>query len=133
MIFAHVMLRPALAGFDAPLRLAVFRSVFARFFPTVWLAILVLLGSGYAMVFGFQGGFAGTGWHVHAMQTIGLVMMALFGHLYFAPWRRFRLALADGAPDRAAVALKQIRLIVTINLVLGLVTVVLGSAGRYWI
>jgi len=133
MIFAHVMLRPVLADMEGPVRLAVFRGVFARFFPAVWLAILVLLATGYAMVFGFQGGFAGTGWHVHAMQATGLVMMALFGHLYFAPWRRFRLALADGAPDRAAAALKQIRLIVTVNLVLGVVTVVLGSAGRYWI
>jgi len=28
------------------------------------------------------------------MQGIGIIMMLLFFHLYFAPWRRFRAALA---------------------------------------
>lgn len=132
MIFAHVMLRPVLTGMSGSIRLAVFRGVFTRFFPAVWLAIAVLLATGYAMVLGPLGGFAGIGWPIHAMQGTGIVMMALFAHLYFAPWKRFRQAMDQEAPERAAAALRQIRLIVTINLWLGLLTIVLGSAGRYW-
>jgi len=56
----------------------------------------------------------------------------LFFHLYFAPWRRFRTALARGDFPAAAGQLNQIRWIVTLNLILGLVTVAVGSSGRYW-
>ncbi len=66
------------------------------------------------------------------MQGIGIVMMLLFFHLYFAPWRRFRAALARQDFPAAAGQLNQIRVIVTINLVLGLLTVAVGSSGRYW-
>jgi uncharacterized membrane protein len=66
------------------------------------------------------------------MQGTGIVMMLLFFHLYFVPWRRFRAALARDHRVEAARQLDQIRWIVTINLVLGLITVAVGSSGRYW-
>jgi uncharacterized membrane protein len=53
-------------------------------------------------------------------------------HLYFAPWRRFRAAVARRDDAAAARQLAQIRAIVTLNLVLGLLTVAVGSSGRYW-
>ena len=52
-------------------------------------AIVLLLASGYAMIFFVYAGFGGVGLHVHIMQAIGIVMMLAFFHLYFAPWRRF--------------------------------------------
>jgi uncharacterized membrane protein len=106
--------------------------VFDRFFAWVFAAIVLLLASGYAMIFGVYAGFRGIGLHVHIMQALGIVMMLLFFHLYFAPWRRFRAALARGDQAAAASRLGQIRAIVTINLILGLVTVAVGSSGRYW-
>ena len=59
-------------------------------------------------------------------------MMLAFGHLYFAPWRRFRVAVDAGELAMAAKQLDQIRMIVTFNLVLGLVVVIVGATGRYW-
>jgi uncharacterized membrane protein len=59
-------------------------------------------------------------------------MMLIYAHLYFAPWRRFRRAVAAGEWPIAAKYIDQIRLLVTINLVLGLITVVVGAAGRYY-
>ena len=91
-----------------------------------------LLASGYGMIFGVYAGFRGVGLHIHLMQGIGIVMMLLFFHLYFAPWRRFRAALAEPDYPAAAGQLNQIRLIVMINLILGLITVAVGSSGRYW-
>jgi uncharacterized membrane protein len=132
MFFAHQVLRPSAGPLEPQARLPLWRRVFGRFFPVVWASIAVLLLSGYAMVFGFLGGFKGVGLHVHLMQTTGIVMMLLFGHLFFAPWRRFQAAVEAGDLPGAAGQLNQIRIIVGINLVLGLITVVIGATGRYW-
>ena len=132
MFFAYVVLRPAAGALDPLPRLALWRGVLGRFFPWVWASIVALLVSGYGMLLFGLGGFAGAGLHVHLMQALGLVMMALFGHLYYAPWQRLQRALdgADGAT--AAGQLNQIRRIVLINLSLGLITAVIGASGRFW-
>ena len=128
MFFALVVLRPASGPFDPPARLALWLRVFTGFFPWVFAAIVLLLASGFAL---FLGGYA-AGLHVQLMMGIGIVMMLIFLHLYFAPWKRFRAALAAGDNPAAAAQLNQIRVLVTINLVLGLITVAIGSSGRYW-
>ncbi len=132
MFFAHQMLRPAAGTLDQAQRLPLWRRVFSRFFPWVLASVVVLLASGYAMVFLGFGGFDHVGLHVHIMQGLGIIMMLAFGHLYFAPWRRFRAAVDAGELAAAAKQLDQIRMIVTFNLVLGLVVVVVGATGRYW-
>jgi len=132
MFFAYAILRPSLGPVEAPVRLALWRRVFAAFFPWVWAAILVLLASGYGLVFMAFGGFRGIGMHIHLMQGTGTLMMLLFLHLYFAPWRRFRLAVDGGDLQAAAGNLASIRRIVAINLALGLLTVAMGASGRYW-
>ncbi len=132
MFFAYMVLRPSAGSLEPRLRLALWHRVFSRFFPFVWASIAVLLVSGYAMLFLRFGGFAGAGLHIQIMQATGLLMMLLFLHLFFAPWRRFSRAVAAGASADAAAALDQIRRIVAINLVLGLITVAAGSGGRFW-
>ena len=132
MFFALLVLRPASGLLDPGPRLALWSGVLGRFFTWVIAAIVLLLVSGYAMIFGVYAGFRGIGRHVHIMQGLGLIMMLLFFHLYFAPWRRFRAALGRQDNAAAAAQLGQIRWIVTINLILGLVTVAVGSSGRYW-
>jgi uncharacterized membrane protein len=132
MFLAYMVLRPATGTLEPPARLALWRGVFERFFPWVWASIAALLLSGYGMLFFALGGFAGAGVHVHIMNLTGLVMMALFLHLYFAPWRRMQRALDAGDNAAAAQQLGQIRMIVAINLGLGLITSVIGASGRYW-
>jgi len=132
MFFAHQVLRPAAASLEPGPRLTLWSHVLGRFFAWVFAAIVLLLMTGYAMVFGAYGGFGGVGLHVHLMQGIGIVMMLLFFHLYFAPWRRFRAAVARQDWTEGGRQLGQIRTIVTINLVLGVIVVAIGSGGRYW-
>jgi uncharacterized membrane protein len=132
MFFALIVLRPATAALEPGARLDLWLGVFERFFVWVIAAIVLLLASGYAMIFGVYSGFRGIGLHVHIMQALGIVMMLLFFHLYFAPWRRYRAALTRRDQAAAAGQLAQIRAIVTVNLLLGLVTVAVGSSGRYW-
>ena len=131
MFFALVVLRPSTGPLDPPTRLALWQRVFARFFPWVWGAVAVLLISGFAMVIWGFGGFTKSG-HVHVMIGLGIIMMLIYAHLYFVPWQRFRRAVAAGEWPVAAKNIDQIRQLVTINLVLGLITVVVGAAGRYY-
>jgi len=132
MFFALLVLRPATAPLEPGPRLELWSRVLGRFFQWVIAAIALLLLSGYGMIFGVYSGFRGVGLHVHVMQGTGIVMMLAFFHLYFAPWRRFRAALARRDIPVAAAQLNQIRWIVILNLILGLVTVAVGSSGRYW-
>ncbi len=132
MFFAYVVLRPSLSGLDGADRQALWRAVFERFFPWVIGCVVVLLVSGYVMLFGYLGGFAGAGVAVHIMHLLGWVMFLLFFHLYFVPWRRYRRALDSGDGKAAAAALSQIRLIVAANLGLGIITAAIGASGPYW-
>jgi uncharacterized membrane protein len=132
MAFAYFVLRPAAGPLEPPVRLALWRRVFARFLPWVGVAIVLLLASGYGMLFGMFGGFRAAPVYVHVMQGTGILMMLLYLHLVFAPWKRFQAALDAGAPPEAAKRLDQIRLIVATNLALGVITIIIGAAGRFW-
>jgi uncharacterized membrane protein len=127
MFFAHFMLRPAASPLEPGVRLPLMRRALARFFPWVWVSVALLLLSGFGMISLGSGGL-----YVQIMMGLGIVMMLAFAHLYFAPWRRFQRALDSGDLAAAAAQLKQIRLIVTANLFLGLVVVAIGATGRYW-
>jgi uncharacterized membrane protein len=132
MAFAYTVLRPAAGALDPAARLPLWRRVFARFLPWVGVAIVALLVSGFAMIFLMFGGFAGAAAYVHAMAATGIIMMLLYLHLVFAPWRRFRAAVDSGALPEAAKRLNQMRIIVGVNLLLGALTLIIGGTGRYW-
>jgi uncharacterized membrane protein len=132
MAFAYVVLRPAAGPLDPPARLPLWRRVFARFLPWVGVAIVVLIASGYGMLFMMFGSFRAAPVYVHIMQGTGILMMLLYLHLLFAPWKRFQAALDAGALPDAARWLNQIRLIVAVNLVLGIITIAVGAGGRLW-
>jgi uncharacterized membrane protein len=132
MFFAYMVLRPSAGSLEPAARLALWRRVLGRFFPWVWASIALLLMSGYSMLFHAFGGIAGAPLHILIMQGIGIVMMLLFLYLFFVPWRRFGLAIDRAAFPEAAKELNQIRLIVAINLALGLLTVAAGATGRFW-
>jgi uncharacterized membrane protein len=133
MFFAYMAMRPAVAPLEPAERVALWRRTFRRFFTWVWAAIVVLLATGYWIVFVEWGGFAGTAMHVHLMQATGIVMILIFLHLWFAPYRRLTRALDRGDAAAAGQQIGQIRRMVAINLAIGLVTVAIGAGGRYWV
>jgi uncharacterized membrane protein len=133
MFFAYVILRPSIAGIEpAPERPRLWRRVFERFFLFVSISVVTLLLTGYAMIFGYFGGFAGVHVSVHIMHLLGLVMFAAYGHLRFAAWPKFRRAVDGEDFEEAGKRLNTIRTIVAVNLGLGWLTVIAGSTGRYW-
>lgn len=133
MFFAYICLRPSVGPLQPPERTALWARVFGKFFPWVWLCVLALLVSGFWIILVGWGGFAAAGMHVHTMLLLGLIMMALFAHLFFAPFKRLKAAVAAGDTPGAAKQISQIRIIVAINLALGLVTAAIGASGRYWV
>ncbi|MBT3533211.1 MAG: hypothetical protein HN478_04985 [Rhodospirillaceae bacterium] len=134
MYFAHQCLRPAAElHLPPPLRLVLWRGVLRRFFSRVWLAIAALVISGYMMVFIYLGGFSDLGLHVYLMQAAGWVMIILYLHLYFGPYARLKDALNDMDFEAAGAQQGKIRGIVGVNLMLGIITILLGATGRYWL
>lgn len=132
MFFAYVILRPSVGPMEPPARLALWNRVFARFLPWVGLSIVLLLLSGYGIIFGYYPSWTSTPHYIFLMQATGLIMMLLYLHLIFGPWRRFGPAVGEGAFANAAIELGKIRHIIAVNLALGLVTVIVGASGRYW-
>ena len=132
MFLAYVVLRPSAGSLETGIRLALWRRVFAGFFPWVIGAIAVLLASGYWLLLVTHGGFGGAGLHIHVMHLTGWLMFLLFFHLFFVPWKRYRRALDAGDQAGAGRWLGQIRLIIAVNLGLGLLTVAIGASGRFW-
>ena len=132
MFFALLILRSAAGTLEPPLRLSLWDHVFGRFFPWVWIAIAVLLASGYWMIFANRGGFAGLPIYLHVMQGIGWLMVLIYLFLWFVPYKLFKAVLAAGTFPEAGRYLNQIRWIITTNLVLGLLNVIIGAAGRFW-
>ena len=129
MFFAYVCLRPVAASLlQPPQRLPLWRGVFDLFLNWVWVAVALILASGLTMV--LQVGFKSAPLNWHIMFLLGLLMMLIFAHVYFAPYRK--LCRACDAQDwpAAGAALGQIRKLVGLNLSLGLLTIAVATLGR---
>jgi len=130
MFFMVVVLRPSVQTIDAPQRLPIMAVTLRKFFPWVWMAIVILFGTGYWLVMAL-GGFSVVVTYVHIMHLLFWLMAALFAFMYFVPNKAFRTAVEQGNNEVAAQALARIRIIVTINLVLGIALIAIVTGGRY--
>lgn len=133
MFAAYMCLRPAAGPLEAPQRLGLWRRFFAKFFPWVWVAVLLLLATGYWMLLTSFGSFKGAPLYINLMQTIGLVMVGLFMWLFHGPWLKFKRAVDAQDWPAAAAQLNRIRQIIAVNMPLGLIVVVIGGTGRFWV
>ncbi|BDZ74952.1 MULTISPECIES: CopD family protein [Methylophaga] len=135
MFFAYTALRPAAVELlTQEQRLPLWAGVLKTFFNWVWLAIATLLLTGVWMIslLGGMGGVDGVGIHVHIMLLIGIFMMLIFMHVFFNPFKKLKWAVVEHDWIAGATALTQIRKLVLLNLILGLITILIASSGRYW-
>jgi len=132
MFFAYSFLRPVAAEqLEPPYRLKLWVGVFNRFFPYVWLSVILLPVTGYLLMFSIWQGFAGAPLYVHVMQGLGILMILIYLHVYFAPFGRLKRLVASEDWPQAGKALAQIRILVGINTMIGLLVVVIASGGRF--
>ena len=127
MFFAYLCVRPAaVESLEPPQRLRLWTGIFRRFFPWVWGAVVLILLTGFAMM----GQLAAVPVYVIVMALLGVVMSMIFMHIYFAPFARLKRAVAAEDWKAGGAALNQIRVLVGVNLVLGLLNVAVAVLGR---
>ena len=110
---------------EAQSRARLMGQVWQRFFLLVLISIVALFTTGtnlYTTTFRAAKAAAGVGsvplgWNL--MLGIGIVMILIFGHIYFAGFRKFKRAVAAAEWSLAAKAAGQIHLMTVINFVLG--------------
>jgi uncharacterized membrane protein len=129
MFFAHVALRPAVATLPPQVRLPLMAATLTAFFQWVGAAVATIVITGFVMVVA-MGGFTAVGGHIHLMTLLGVLMALIFGYVVAVPFQRFRVALAATALEAAGAALAQVRRLVGINLILGLVTITIAVLGH---
>lgn len=126
MAFAHFFLRPSLAVLEPPQRVRLMHAVLGRFFKAVLWAAGLILFSGLWIIGGNAHMAAGTGgrfqWPLDwvVMTAVGLLMIAIFGHIRFVLFKRLDRAVRVGDIPAGGAALGAIRQWVGLNLALGL-------------
>lgn len=128
MFFAYMALRPVAASvLEPPQRLTLWAGVFDKFFPWVWVSVVLILLTGLYMLH-LMGGTAPL--YAYAMLVLGVVMMLIFGHVFFAPYKKLKRAVAAQDWKSGGAALGLIRQLIGINLTIGLVTIAVVFLGR---
>lgn len=129
MFFAHQALRPAIVEvLEPPQRLSLWVATFKRFFLWVWVSIILVLVSGLWMFTLYPEPPI----FMHIMLGLGIIMMLLFLHVFFAPYKKLKQAVKEERWEDGAKSLGQIRLLVGINLSIGLITAIVAMAGKYY-
>ena len=129
MFFAWMILRPAaVAALEGPARLKLWANVFQRFFVWVWVAVVLLPISGIGLLQLLFSGFETAPRYVQVMMGLYLVMTALFIRIQALKFPELKAAVAAEDWPAGAAALGQIRRLVGINLIVGLVVVAVASA-----
>ena len=129
MFFAYMALRPVAASvLEPPLRLTLWAGVFGKFFPWVWASVALILLTGLHMLVAFGGMTAP--YYAMAMLVLGVLMMLIFARVFFAPYRKLKRAVGEQNWKAGGAALAQIRMLIGINLSLGLLTIAVVFLGR---
>lgn len=135
MFFTLYCLRPAAAALDGPVRVRLMHATLSRFFKVVLIAAgLVLATGGWMMGLAAKAAQQTGGnfnmpldWAV--MAVLGLLMMAIFGHIRFVLFKRLDRATQTQAWPAGGQALGSIRSWVLVNLWLGIAIVVVVRLG----
>lgn len=134
MFFAYMCLRPV-AGklLEPPQRLTVWQGVFSLFFPYVWIAVILLPATGYLLAIEAWQMYSNAPLYIHLMNGIGTLMILIYMHVFFVPYKRIKQFIIIEDWPSAAKQLNQIRQLIALNLSLGIIVIVIAAAGRKFI
>lgn len=84
------------------------------------------------MIFDVFGGFSGLkALYIEIMHLIGLIMSCIYIYIFFVPYQQLKSAVANKEYPTGGALMNKIRQLVTTNLVLGLITIIVASGGKY--
>jgi uncharacterized membrane protein len=132
MAFAHFFLRPAAMQLEPPQRVRLMHATLQRFFAAVLVAVALVLVSGLWMMgrVAKETVQAGLSFNMPLnwtlMTVLGLAMMAIFGHIRSALFKRLSKAVAASDWPAGGAALASIRAWVGINLAIGVVVIAIA-------
>lgn len=135
MVFAQFFLRPSVAPLAPPQRLRLMHDVLGRFFNAVLAAAGLTLATGIWMIGRVAKQTVQAGgnftmpieWMI--MAALGIVMVAIFGHIRFALYKRLSRAVANADWAAGGAAMASIRVWVAVNLSIGVAIVVVVMVG----
>jgi uncharacterized membrane protein len=134
VFFMTIIMRAVVSDFDAPERIKVMSRVFKYFFQWVWVAIAIILITGFSIIFGVYEGYGNLPWmhfkRIHLMTVIGLIMSVIFTYIYTGPFKGLQKAMR--AKDSSAIQknVKLIRLFGMVQLILGTSILIIVSIFR---
>jgi len=131
LFFAVAILSPSAQSLERTASLAIWRDALARFLVRGWIGLALLLTSGVVMVQLVYGRPAFVPAFVRVMMALGAALAVTFAYLQFVPWRRFRDAVAASEWPAAQQQINAIRRTLMFLLFIGILTIVVGSGGRY--
>ncbi len=128
MVFALFCLRPAATTIlPPPQRIPLMHAALGRFFTIVVLAIALMLASGMGMI--VIAGAKNMPFAWRWMIGLGIVMMTIFFHLRAVPFKRLGASVQAVDWPSAARHLEQIRVMVMLNLAIGLSIIAIMKLG----
>ena len=129
--FSVVVLRHAVLHLEPEQQTRLMQWLLPRFFFWVWIAILVLLGSGGWMVYQTFGGLGTSPLYILVMLGFGVTMMLNFTLIFFEPYQHYKKAIAQHDINEAQRQLAMIGNLSKINMVLGICVVVAIGLGPH--
>ena len=132
LFFLAVVLGPSAKFLDAAAAPSFWRRTLSRSLAWGWLSLVVIVGTGVAMVFLVFGGY-GYLPNIHRVNmAIGIPAIALYGYTSLVPWRQFGRAARSNDRVVAAKKLHQVRTLLATILVLALSAAFMSALGRYY-
>ncbi len=127
LVFIWCCLLPELRTLSSVQYFPLIAAVLKRFFAVSWIAVMLVVFSGGAML--LKTGFAKAPPAWHTMTVTGLIMVGVFVETWFRPWRDLKSAVATENWARSAVVVQRLNHRVTLNLALGFVTIAFATLG----
>jgi uncharacterized membrane protein len=135
MVFMQFFLRPAAAKLEAPERVRLMHDVLGRFLTAMLGVGTLALVTGSWMIgrIARQTSQSGVRFNMPiewmAMALLGVVMLAILGHIRFALYKRLSHAVSAAAWPAGGAALASLRSWVLVNLAIGVLIVAVTLLG----
>jgi len=125
--FGVWILSPVLQqDFTAEQQSKLWAGVLTALYPWVWGSIILLLGTGFWMIFNGAEGFGQLSGYIGSMMEVGIGMILLLAHSFYAPFTRLKIDISHQEWSLAMRRVKHIRVLFFLILLMGIGNIYMG-------